>query len=373
MGKMMKISACLLSLLCLASTVRADDTEIRKDYITGTLSSFAFKSRKFAPVAAVRNLSIESNLSLNQQIITENAEQAFNSDAYALGMIMLDHGKIIFEKYKHGTDPDTKFFSYSMSKSLTAMVVGRALCAGRISSLDDTAAKYAQTIRETAFGQATIRQLLMMAGGARAPDQDSGSLNGEWPEITKGWSTIDEVLKKYGSERPTVDQFTYNNSQTNALMLVVNGVTDFGDLFEKQIWQKAGPEKSSTWLMDKKDQLYAAAGFGAALQDWARLALLSMELRQGSEDKCMADYMLQATSKQISDQVKKRISDYGYQTWTRVLGDKKTYSWQGAYGQTVLVSPENERLLIIFKYKATEEGYRTIGRLFNRWVQMPSP
>lgn len=46
----MKIIVCLLSLLCLTGIVRADETEIRKDYITGTLSSSAFKSRKFAPV-----------------------------------------------------------------------------------------------------------------------------------------------------------------------------------------------------------------------------------------------------------------------------------------------------------------------------------
>jgi CubicO group peptidase (beta-lactamase class C family) len=367
----MKVSAYLLSLLCVTSISRAQDTEIRRDYITGTLSSSAFKSRKFAPVSDVRSLQTESNLSASQQKITASAEQAFESDAYALGMIMLDHGKIIFEKYKYGTDPDTRFFSYSMSKSLTAMVVGRALCAGDFTSLEDTAGKYAQTIRDTAFDQATIRQLLTMSGGARTPDQDTGSLNGEWPEITRGWSAVDDILKKYGNERPNIDQFSYNNSQTNALMLAVNGVTNFGDLFERQIWQKAGPEKSSTWLMDKKGQLYAAAGFGATLHDWARLALFSIELRKGSEGKCLADYMMQATSKQISDKIKKRISDYGYQTWTRVIEGKQTYSWQGAYGQTVLVSPENERIMIIFKHKAAEEGYRTIARLFYRWVQMP--
>ena len=44
---------------------------------------------------------------------------------------------------------------------------------------------------------------------------------------------------------------------------------------------------------------------------------------------------------------------------------------QGAFGQSVIVDPTHERILIIFRYKAQEESYRAIGRLFSRWVRTP--
>ena len=212
-----------------------------------------------------------------------------------------------------------------------------------------------------------------MSSGARAPDEDGGSLFGEWNEITGGRITIDDLLKKYGSEKATPNIFVYNNSNTNALMLAVNGVGNFAELFDRLVWKPSGPEQSSTWLTDREGGLYVAAGFGAAIHDWARLAMRSIALLNTAESPCMAEFMQQATTRQTSDTLKQRFWDYGYQTWVTSKHGMPTYSWQGAYGQHTLVSPKNERILIIFRYKGQEQTYRAIGGVFSRWVRMPEP
>ena len=51
----------------------------------------------------------------------------------------------------------------SMSKSVTSLAVGLALCNGNIQSLDDSAQVYAHELEGTTRGQTTIRQLLMMS------------------------------------------------------------------------------------------------------------------------------------------------------------------------------------------------------------------
>lgn len=351
----------------------AEEPAIRQDYITGALSAFPFYRHTFGPVAQPLALTKKTELTNDQTTIVDLAIKAFDEDQFALGIIMVERGQILFEQFKKNTDKTTKFFSYSMAKSLTAMTVGQALCTGLLRSLDDRAGLYAKTIDQTVFGQATLRQLLTMSSGARAPDEDGGSLFGEWNEITGGRITIDDLLKKYGSEKATPNIFVYNNSNTNALMLAVNGVGNFAELFDRLVWKPSGPEQSSTWLTDREGGLYVAAGFGAAIHDWARLAMRSIALLNTAESPCMAEFMQQATTRQTSDTLKQRFWDYGYQTWVTSKHGMPTYSWQGAYGQHTLVSPKNERILIIFRYKGQEQTYRAIGGVFSRWVRMPEP
>ena len=363
----------LIVLSGLLTNAQAEEPAIRQDYITGALSSFPFARHKFAEVAQPLALERASELTANQQTIVELAKKAFEDDSFALGIMLLERGQILFEQFKKGTDHQTKFFSYSMAKSLTAMTVGQALCTGQLKSLDDRAGTYAKTIEQTVFGQATLRQLLTMSSGARAPDENGGSLFGEWNDITNGRVSIDDLLKKYGNEKTNANIFSYNNSDTNALMLAVNGAGNFAQIFEQKVWQPSQPEQSATWLTDKQGQLYAAAGFGAVLRDWARLAMRSIALLKGAEGPCMTEFMQQATTSQTSDTVRPRVWDYGYQTWVaKKTWGIPTYAWQGAYGQSVLIDPAHERIVIVFRYKAQEASYRAIGGLFARWARMPT-
>ena len=84
----------------------------------------------------------------------------------ALTLLLLDRGKILFEGYKSPATDQTAQHSQSMSKSLTAYMVGILLCDGRIRSLGDRAEAYVPQLKGTVYGDATIKQLLMMSSGA---------------------------------------------------------------------------------------------------------------------------------------------------------------------------------------------------------------
>jgi CubicO group peptidase (beta-lactamase class C family) len=57
--------------------------------------------------------------------------------------------------------------SYSMAKTVVAMLVGVALAEGKIQSLDDHAAKYVAELKGTPYGETPIRHLLTMSSGVR--------------------------------------------------------------------------------------------------------------------------------------------------------------------------------------------------------------
>lgn len=354
-------------LLTLSSLASADS--IQEDYITGTLSSGIFSIQTFKPSENPLPL-IPKKIDQTDEQIIKLAEDAFNGSRSNLGILLLDKNQIVYRKFKNGLDENTKFFSYSISKSLTAYTVGVSFCSGNIHSLDDKASDYSPLLSNSIFGKSTIRNLLTMSSGARRPDEDGGSLKGEWGDLTRGFKSIDEILLSYGIDEANPRSFVYNNSDTNALMLAVNGKNSFAETFNQKIWLKSRPQNSSTWLTDKKGNIYAAAGFGASILDWGRLALHSIKMRNGFENKCIAEFMKNATKIQTQDQTKKRFYGYGYQTWIHPKQESQIYLWLGAYGQRVIVDPVNEKILVLFRNNDDKATTDQISKLFWRWSQL---
>ena len=359
----------LLACFFLALPSLSNAEFIREDYITGTLSSGIFPVQTFQASGNPLPL-IPKKINPTDEQIIKLAEQAFNGSNSNLGILLLDKNQVVYKKFKNSLDENTKFFSYSMSKSLTAYTIGVSLCSGVINSLDDKVSEYSPLLSNSIFGRSTIRNLLTMSSGARRPDEDGGSLNGEWRDLTRGFKSIDEILLSYGIDEANPGSFVYNNSDTNALMLAVNYKNSFSETFNQKIWLKSRPQNSSTWLTDKKGNIYAAAGFGASILDWGRLALHSIKMRNGFEDKCIAEFMKNATKIQIHDQNKKRFYGYGYQTWIHPKQESQIYLWLGTYGQRVIIDPVNEKVLVLFRNEDDKSTTDQISKLFWRWSQL---
>jgi len=115
-------------------------------------------------------------------------------------------------------------------------------------------------------------------------------------------------------------------------MLTIEGRTNFGDLFEKNIWIKSMPESEATWLIDKNKKIYAAAGFGATLRDWGRLATHALAMRNGSEGACIESYMRNATQLLATDNQKKDILDMAIRHGFLRFSDRKFF-----FGRVLMV------------------------------------
>jgi len=87
------------------------------------------------------------------------------------GLLILKGDTVVFERYQYGRRPSDRFASFSMAKTVTALLVGIALREGAIHSLDDPASTYAPSLSGTAFGDVSLRTLLRMSSGARWSDR----------------------------------------------------------------------------------------------------------------------------------------------------------------------------------------------------------
>ncbi len=81
------------------------------------------------------------------------------------GLMVLRGGEVRLEYYGKGLDAQSRNHIWSATKSFTSTLVGMALFEGKISSLDDSAEQYAPQFKGTAYGETSIRHLLMMSSG----------------------------------------------------------------------------------------------------------------------------------------------------------------------------------------------------------------
>jgi len=83
------------------------------------------------------------------------------------GLVVLQDGKVRFERYGLGFDAAGRWTSFSVAKSLTSTLVGAAIQDGHIGSLEDKVSRYIPGLRGSAYDDVTVRQLLTMSSGVK--------------------------------------------------------------------------------------------------------------------------------------------------------------------------------------------------------------
>lgn len=324
-----------------------------------------FKNRVFPPSAAPRELPIERSPTRFQQTVSDRAAKILHDNEGALSILLVEQGRILFEGYRPPASRETAQHSQSMSKSLTAYTIGNLLCDAKIASLDDPAQSYAPSLAGTVYGEATIRNLLTMSSGAANSTSSGNSYEGQFVDVRAGKVSALSILQRFGArDVPAGGEFRYLANDTMALAFVAEGAGGFLDGFEHYIWRKIGAEAPGYWLLDKDGMAIANAGVSATTRDWARLGLFSIsQLKSGGD--CMRRFMVDATSQQISNVLKRAgrsFPGYGFQTWIR----NKTYWWVGYGGQRVGINPATEKVIVVTSWR--EDYMDRVYRLFDDWV-----
>ena len=309
------------------------------------------------------------------------------------GMILIEHGKIVFEAYQGQGSPTAEFYSQSIGKSMTSLAVGQALCAGILKSLDLPASRIVPELGDNNYGKSTVRQLLMMSSGAYMtrlagqPQFDGGigrrPRNGKpfqatpWP-IRLGQITIDDVLWGRGWDKirlknyaPPGEGFVYKAGDRLALGKVIERLTgnSLAAYFDQTVWQAVRGAGRGRWESDRTGSTVAYAGLQLQLRDWGRTAVWILKHR--AQPGCFGKYLREATTTRISNarlgsRAGGLFDGYGYQWWTdnrQVPG----FWGKGYAGQELGLNPETGKILIKFGYKSYPGTTTEINELYRAW------
>ncbi len=189
---------------------------------------------------------------------------ARNSAAF----IVLRRGHIILEKYWRGSGPTTVTASFSMAKTLLALLIGTAVARNEIHSIDDPISRYVTEWRDQKRGAITLRQLLAMESG----------LEDEFWDLLKVHLSDDLLppLLDLEPDEPPGLSFNYHNLNSQILALALERATHcrYAELLSERLWQPIGARDAAIWLDRTKGNAKVYCCVLATPRDWARVGEL---------------------------------------------------------------------------------------------------
>jgi CubicO group peptidase (beta-lactamase class C family) len=277
----------------------------------------------------------------------------------ATGLLVLKNGEIVAEHYRYGRKDDARFLSFSMAKSVTALLVGQAQARGLIASLDHPAEKYVKALAGSPYGAATIRQLLRMSSGLSFTERYDGSddiarLSRAGAGAPGAGTPLDVLRSITARHSPAGEKFVYASAETDVLgrvLAAASGKT-VAELTSEWLWKPLGAEHEAFWRIaaDGQEQSYGA--FNASLRDWGRLGLLLANGgKAGGQQVLPLDYLLDASDPARQPEAFRPRKatpyfGYGYQFWLLPMKER-SFAMQGIHGQGVYVQPSSGLVLVL--------------------------
>jgi CubicO group peptidase (beta-lactamase class C family) len=324
---------------------------------------------------------------LNFKFMQNSPQELINKvDEYiskhpVMGFLVIKNGEIVVERYQYGRTQDMIFRGFSMSKTITALLVGIAQNKGFINSLDDKVEKYWPEIKNSPYGGVTIKELLLMNSGVEGGNYDSDNANQHqmYSILLKNENyqkpeKFIEYLNDLKS-RGTKGNNRYSNLDTLILGRVLSKATgkNISNLTSEWLWQPMGAKDISRWLYNNTDNLeWTESGFTSTLNDYGRLGvLLANNGKYKNTQVVPYNFLLEATDVNKIPKSNLQLSNYafqygyGYQTW--VLSNKeRTFCALGHYTQVICVQPSSKIVMIQVAANSSHDGFKkSFGSMAN--------
>jgi CubicO group peptidase (beta-lactamase class C family) len=278
------------------------------------------------------------------------------------GLLIARGDRILVERYQYGRTDRDRLTSWSMAKTVTAMLVGTALAEGHIRSVDDLAAAYVPELAGTEYGKTSLRHLLQMSSGVRFSEQygdtDDVARLVVSTYLLQGPGGVSAVTQFNERAIAAGTNFSYASVETQVLGLVLRAATNRrpAEYLESRIWQVIGAEADATWLVDNSGQEATYCCLNAVLRDYARLGLLlAHDGNWRGRQVIPAAWVVAATTTRPDQPhlwpgVATPFFGYGYQTWivpTWVLpGDRRMFMLWGVRGQRIYVDTQSKLVMV---------------------------
>ncbi|MFM9935426.1 MAG: serine hydrolase domain-containing protein [Novosphingobium sp.] len=273
--------------------------------------------------------------------------EAYMASQRAAGLLIVQDGKVRFERYGLGFGPGGRWTSFSVAKSFTSTLVGAAIKDGAIRSLDDKVSRYIPDLRGSAYDDVSVAQLLTMSSGVswnedyEDPKADVAMFNTAEPD--KGVDATVSYMRKLPRAHPPGTLWHYNTGETNLIGVLVSLAVKkpLSQYLEEKIWKPAGMEARATWLLGKTGLEIAGCCIQATTRDFARMGLFVLANGQaGGQQIVPPDWFAAATHKQKD--IGELGHGYGYQWWTY---DDGTVAAQGIFGQGIFIDPKRHLVI----------------------------
>lgn len=361
---------------------------MRDQWLNPAVNSFTFRdtnkvfeSRDVPRSGPVWPLVNGSALAMpaHQSGSTTMTYDAWADRTFTNALLVMKDGKVLFEDYRNKSDAATRFISFSMAKTFTALLVGIALGEKKIRSLDDKAGDYVPELKAGGYGDATIRQILQMRSGVDYEERYDFGVNPSLAAtihtkaIVRNQMRFADPAMTIGKKTAPGSTFNYATLDTAVLGWILERAT--GEKLEaytaSHLWGPLGAESNAFWMADGPPGTGRALngmGYNAVLRDFARLGQLMLDGGKANGKQVVpAGWVTEMTTMipfPAEYARKAEFKGYGFQTW-QVDDEPGAYSAVGLAGQFIYVHPKTRTVIVKLSYNPPVEPEWLTGEVVN--------
>jgi len=291
-------------------------------------------------------------------------EQSLSAN-YTDGMLIIHKGQVVYERYFGCLDPAGKHAAMSMTKSLTGLLAEILVAEGK---LDPTApvTQYVPEVAQSAFGTATVQQVMDMTTGIDYSEDYSDPNAGIWqysaaasplpkPAGYQGPIGYYEALEQIKPAGRNGEAFHYATPNADMLGWIVSRAsnTSIPALASERLWQPMGAEQDAYMTVDFYGTAFAGGGLSAGLRDMGRIGLLM--LNEGVINgkrlfpaKAVERIRAGGDPAKFGTNYPALIGGSYTGLWWVYPGQDEVVAARGVYGQTIYVDWDADMVLVRF-------------------------
>lgn len=198
--------------------------------------------------------------------------------------IIVKNDAVVYEQYANGHCKDSVETSFSMSKSVVSLLIGKAIEDGYIHSVHQPVSDFIGELSGTDVGNVTIEELLLMRSNI-AYNEDK-PLWFRDDSLTYWHPNLRALALEHTEAVPDAESkpFHYNNYHPLLLGIILERSTGMcvSDYFSKTIWQPIGAEYDASWSLDSNEAQFEKMESGINFRPMDFIKIGSMVLHNGN-------------------------------------------------------------------------------------------
>ncbi|MBQ0738673.1 serine hydrolase domain-containing protein [Mesonia mobilis] len=283
--------------------------------------------------------------------------QQTNEDLGTVAFLIIKNDSIWHENYAEGYSATSKTNSFSMAKSVTSALLGKAIRDGYIKNLEQPVADFFPQFDK----RLTVGDLSSMASGLNWQEDYYN------PFGMTAQSYLDENIRKIIRDLKVVEQpgekFKYLSGNTELLGMVIEKATQksLSNYLSESFWQPLGMHEDALWQLDSEENGMEKAFccLASNARDFAKFGQLYAH--QGNfRGKQLLD------SSFVKKSIEPRFAEtpfYGYGFWLSNFMNKKIVVMRGILGQYVISIPRDKVIIVRLGH---QRGERLADKKFTK-------
>lgn len=206
--------------------------------------------------------------------------------------LVLHEGDIVYETYRNGMQPHSQHQMFSVTKSFVGTLVLMLIEEGRIDA-DKPVAGYLPELAASAFGDATVQQVLDMSTSIHFREEYTDPeaeiwqygqlfrIGGDPPGGYRGLESIHDYLptlrRREGAAHGEAFHYVTPNTDVLAWLLLRVSGQSLQTMLSERIWQPLGVERDGYFWLDRAGNAMAGGGLNVSARDAARFGQMLLQ------------------------------------------------------------------------------------------------